>query len=132
MRAIPLFRVAMPTFISQLEEAAASISAGVGGYFDFLMQHFGAYATPSSAAEFLLFLIAGIVLTQMIAIGKSLTNVNAMPVDMEAEMTRLHQQIGRLSRTMTILQVESRDTAVQTPIPVKAPPLAASTTESPA
>lgn len=113
----------MPTFISQFEEAAASISAGVGGYFDFLLLHFGAYATPSSTAEFLLFIIAGIVLTQMIAIGKSLTKVSVMPVDMEAEMTRLHQQIDRLTRTMTIVQAESRDTTLTAPVPVNTPPV---------
>ena len=119
----------MPTFISQFEQAAASISAGIGGYFDFLMLHFGAYATPSSVAEFLLFLIAGIVLTQLIAIGKSLAKVRVMPAGTEAEMSRLQYQIGRLSRTMTILQTEFRSTAVRSP-EVEAERRAARTTDS--
>ncbi len=105
----------MPTFITQFEEAAASISAGVGGYFDFLMLHFGAYATPQSFGEFLLFVIAGVVLTQMIAISKSLAEVHVMPADTETEMDRLQQQIGRLSRTMTILQAETGGAPLQAP-----------------
>ncbi len=97
----------MPTIITQLEQAVASISAGVGGYLDFVLTHFGTYATPRSVTEFILLLIAGIILMQMLRITAGLTRVRAMPADVEAEIGRLKQQVDRLSRTLSVLQVDA-------------------------
>ena len=105
----------MPTIITQFGQAAASIAASVGGYVEFLTLHFGAYATPRSMGEFLLFCIAAIVLVQMIRIAQQLTAVRALPTDMEAEIERLQRQVETLSGTVTLLRVEAGTPAPATP-----------------
>ncbi len=96
----------MPTFITQIGEAAASIAADVGGYFEFLTIHFEAYATPRSVSEFLLLCITAVVLTQMVRVAQGLARVNQLPADVETEVERLRHQIGRLSRTLALLQAQ--------------------------
>ncbi len=98
----------MPTFLSEFGQAAAAISASVGGYVEFLSAHFGAYATARSVGEFMLLCIVGVVLVQLLRVRDLLAHLRKAPAEMESEMERLQREVETLSHTIARLRADNR------------------------
>ena len=100
----------MNGLITKVEQATASISNGIGGYFDFLMLHFGAYVTPRSFGEFVLFCIAAVVVAQILQLKQQLSRLRHLPHEVRFEIHRLQDHTLRLSRTLAVLRTDQTST----------------------